>query len=330
MKKNKTSQCILNALRDGQYHSGEALGNQFRVTRSAIWKAIKQLSAAGIEVQSITGKGYRIQGGIELLDQQAILKFLDPQTDTLLKDLMILDEIDSTNDYLLARAKSEPKQILACFAETQTKGKGRRGRHWTSPFGTNIYHSILWNFTKDPAELMGLSLAIAVAVIQALKKYGIEKDVGLKWPNDILWKNKKLSGVLVEMIARPHEDCSVVIGVGINTKMSNSQIKNINQPWTSIEEITSTKVQRNKLAGLLLNELIHALNQFQQHGLEPFLKQWKSYDLYCGKAVKLLMPEQEIHGIMQGISEKGELILLQKNNELRHFLSGEVSLRLEC
>ncbi len=328
MKKTQTTYKLLALLCDGQFHSGEALGDSLGMSRSAIWKAVKQLIEYGIHIESTSGKGYRIPYGLELLDENKIKAELSDSAKSHLNNLILLNDIDSTNDYLLEINKTSSDKTVACFAEYQTHGKGRRGRKWVAPFGTNIYHSLLWHFNKDPAEIVGLSLAIAVATAKALQHYGVHKGLHLKWPNDILWNGRKIGGILLEMHAEHHDYSSVVIGVGVNTFMPVNYAKDITQPWIDIHQITKATPLRNKLAGLLLNELIKASLLFEKEGLAPFLKTWKTFDQMIGKSVYLDTPQGKIHGVMKGVSERGELILLCNNQE-RHFLSGELSLRLE-
>lgn len=326
MKKERQHQLIA-ILSDGNFHSGETLGKQLGVTRSAVWKQIRELILSGAEIESVTGKGYRMIHPIELLDKNIIQKQLSSISKKNLDQMILLNEIDSTNHYLSSLAKTHLNKNIACFAEKQTQGKGRHGRQWISPFGTNIYHSFLCHFEKDPGEIVGLSLAVGVAVNNALKRYGISTGITLKWPNDVLHCHKKLAGILLETMAENHGRCSVVIGIGINTQMTAQQAKKIDQTWTSIGNITKEKVKRNQLAGLLLDELIKTIVSFKEKGLSEFISEWKKWDDFIGKQVIIRHSTYTIQGMMQDITERGELILLTANNKQQRFLSGEVSLR---
>lgn len=325
VKKYNRDQSLLRSLRDGHFHSGESLGELLGITRSAIWKMIRGLQKRGIEIQSVNGKGYRIPFGLCLLDEIAIRNGLNPNTQQALHQLECFNTIESTNDYLLKQARPSNPVTIACFAEQQTAGKGRLGREWLSPYGNNIYHSLLWYFDKDPSELMGLSLAITVGVARALKTLGISKHLELKWPNDILWRSQKLCGILVEMLAQPHQRSTVVIGIGINTRLTIQQ--SLSRPITSTEAILNEPTDRNQLAARLLNELIPALEQFQSEGLKSFLNEWRSLDSFDERMVRLDSPQQQIIGLMRGISERGELLLEDAHGCVTPYLSGEVSLR---
>lgn len=320
---------LIQQLSDGEFHSGEELGNALGLTRAAIWKLIKSLNEYGIDIESITNKGYRIPDGLELLDKRKIVKYLEPQSRELLQKLEIFDSLPSTNDHLLQSLKEkQPYIVHACLAEKQTAGKGRRGRIWYSPFGTNIYLSLLWQFDKDLSQLAGLSLVIAIAVINALHQYGIKGDLGLKWPNDILWQNKKLCGILVETRGEVTEILNTVIGVGLNVRMSNVIKDKIDQPWVDIKHIVSGEVKRNQLAGLILNNLLLVIAQFEQHGLAPFISQWQKYDIACGKKITLHTVSEKLSGIARGINQSGCIMLEDNQGKIQHFSIGEVSLRI--
>lgn len=323
----ETLKKLISLLSDGQFHSGERLGEQLSLTRSAIWKHIKQLAAWDLEIESITNKGYRIPGGLALLDTDKILPFVEKSQAFTLEHIEIFDSLPSTNDYLL---NLKSRQNQACFAEKQTLGKGRRGRTWVSPFAQNIYLSLLWHFEKDLSELSSLSIAIAVAVIDTLQQLGITQKLSIKWPNDVLCANHKLAGILVELSGTTNDICSAVIGVGLNVHMSNTALnnQNITQPWTSLQNLTDQKIDRNKLAGLLLNNLIATAYLFQKHGLTAFLAKWKACDLTFGKPVTIITHTTEFQGIGRGINEHGHFLLETGPNVIKNFASGEVSLQL--
>jgi BirA family transcriptional regulator, biotin operon repressor / biotin---[acetyl-CoA-carboxylase] ligase len=343
---------IVRLLCDGEYHSGEELGKTLNITRSAIWKLVKQLSQWDLEVESRTGLGYRIPNGLKLLDIPSIQNHIEAKQLALLDKIEIFTTLPSTNDYLMNK-KSEPKETCAqvqfqnqaCFAEMQTQGKGRLGRPWYSPFAKNIYLSLLWHFPKDISELSGLSLATATAILKTLQKFGIA-EAGLKWPNDILWKNQKLAGTLIEVSGEAHDTTRTVIGIGLNVAVCCPTTQKINQPWTDLQTIldanTNSKLQkeqeeslkaksildRNRLSGLLLNELIQTLTLFQEEGLRPFLPYWQEHDLSKNKAVSLITPHHVQKGLCLGINDRGYCLLKTENGEILSFSTGEISLRL--
>ena len=314
---------LIHILSDGEFHSGAELGHTLGLTRSAIWKLIRQFSDWDIDVEARTNKGYKI-APLELLDAQQLKAHID--TDSILE---IFDAIPSTNDYLMQIAASKTHRIHVCFAEKQISGKGRLGRPWISPYARNIYLSILWHFDKDLSQLSGLSLAIALTIIDALKAYGIEKNIGLKWPNDVLYQQKKLAGVLIEASGETHSHSStVVIGVGLNVDMPLSMTQYIDCPYIDIATLTAERPSRNKLASLLLQHIFSNLTLFQTEGFSPFLSRWSAVDITANQPVTLLTPAGNISGIGHGIDAQGHFTLTTQEGEIRHFASGEISLRL--
>lgn len=332
----QTLKTLIQILSDGEFHSGERLGKQLSLTRSAIWKLIKQLANWDLEITSVTNKGYCIPGGLSLLETAKILPFIEKEKQKQLKQIEIFDSLPSTNDYLLNLQSTNTKVYLenakqnrACFAEKQTQGKGRRGRTWISPFAKNIYLSLLWHFEKDLSELSGLSLAIAIATVETLQTFGITKNLGIKWPNDVLCENYKLLGILTELSGEANDVCSAVIGVGLNVSMSNlsSYEHHISQPWIDLQRLTDKKIDRNKLAGMLLNNLIETASIFQKQGLSVFLAKWKKLDLTFDKSITIITNTTEFQGIGRGINEHGHFLLEIEPGLMKHFASGEVSLR---
>lgn len=261
---------------------------------------------------------------IELLDANKISAELDPANKTLYQ-LEIMNSIDSTNRYLLTNPNA--KHGMVVLAEEQTQGRGRLGKTWISPFGSNLYLSLFWQFLGDIQKLNGLSLALGVAIVQALKNYGLN-DIGLKWPNDILYKQQKLIGILVETKQTKNNVSDVVIGIGLNVHMPIDASRMINQPWIDVYTIEGKQPARNRLAGLLLNELATILAEFQQNGLNAFYDQWQSLDVLNQKLVSINTAQGFITGIAQGIDEQGNL-LVEIDGKLQTFNSGEVSVRLQ-
>lgn len=316
---------LIQLLSDGKFHSGEELGSNLNLTRSSIWKIMKQLSGLGITVHRIKGKGYQIPHGLDLLNKAIIYHYLSETAKKNIDRFEIIEKISSTNQFLLDELRSGHVCKSIALAEHQTQGRGRRGRAWHSPYGKNIYLSLGWHFANDPGELFGLSLVIAIAVVRALEKYGMT-NLQLKWPNDILWSGRKLSGILLEMIAKPHIETSVVIGIGINVNMFN-QAQDPTMDWIDIAEIIAMKPDRNKIIALVINELIEILFLFQQKGFHYFLSEWQQYDVLQNTDVMIHTGTTNYPAKVLGVSDKGELIVLKNQNERVRLLQGEVSVR---
>lgn len=318
-------QLILDILSDCRFHSGTELGAAIGCSRASIWKLVQFLQNSGVDIYSVRGKGYRLAQRIELLSSSHILAAMHPTLRPHVDHLDVHYEIASTNTYLLEQSRQGNYSGHACFAECQTQGRGRRGRNWVSPFGGNIYGSLLWRFSTGAMQLGGLSLAIAVAVARALREIGLA-EIAVKWPNDILAGEHKLAGILLEVVGEAAGPCHVVIGVGINVRMPKAAGQEINQAWTDVETLLGKPVDRNRLAGVLLSHLISVARAFEADGLSPFLEEWQRMDCFAGREVQLQLPNGTVQGVAQGVDAGGAL-MLAVGGELRRYHSAEVSLR---
>ena len=317
---------ILKTLGDGRFHSGEQLGAALGVTRTAVWKHLQALGELGLDIYAVPGKGYRLASTLELLQRDVILKNMTEETRALISELELHMHLNSTNSYLTSKAAEGLSSGYACMAEYQSAGRGRRGRAWVSPFAANIYLSLLWRFTTNPAAISGLGLVAGVAVARALRQIGLE-DIGLKWPNDVVWRGKKLAGTLLEMAGESFGPINVVIGVGLNVRMPSSAGTQIDQAWVDLEMALGRPVSRNNVAGMLLHHLSSALQEFQAKGLAPFLDEWRQQDMITGKTIRLLLPHETLTGTVKGIDHNGAL-LLQSKGIVSSYMAGEVSVRL--
>jgi BirA family biotin operon repressor/biotin-[acetyl-CoA-carboxylase] ligase len=318
---------LLKLLSDGEYHSGEALGQAIGISRMAVWKHINALRETGVELHSQHGKGYRLPAAVELLDRDQIRLAAAPETMARLDSIEILLDIDSTNNHLRGKALQGAPAGSVCIAERQHGGRGRRGRDWVSPFAANLYFSLLWRISAGAMGLGGLSLVTGIAVVRSLRGFGIEA-AGLKWPNDILVNNAKLAGILIDVVGESTGPCSVVIGVGVNVCMPQTAAAGIDQPWTDLGSLAGcNSVSRNRLAASLLDNLLPAIAQFEVQGLQPFMEEWQRYDIVQGRLVDLHLPNEVISGMAYGIDAGGAL-LVETATGRRRFTSGEVSVRV--
>lgn len=316
---------ILALLADGEFHSGTELADALGISRSAVWKQMNGLVELGLQHSAVTGKGYRLDKSLELLVASKINEVVNDQARVLISSFEIHDQIDSTNNYLVERSHNNAPSGSICFAEYQTEGKGRRGRQWISPYGSNIYLSILWRFQQGPAAISALSLAIGVAVIRALKEYHVN-DIGLKWPNDIYSQGKKLGGILVEVSGETDGPCLAVIGLGLNLYIPETEAEAITQAWTDLSKITGqNKLFRNKLAGTLLNHLLPVIAEYEGVGIKAYLDEWRDYDCLKGESATLFIAQQQFEGIVQGIDDNGMLLIKSPDGNVQTFASGEVS-----
>ncbi|MCL6327827.1 bifunctional biotin--[acetyl-CoA-carboxylase] ligase/biotin operon repressor BirA [Pectobacterium polaris] len=308
---------LIKTLSDGEFYSGELLGEMMGMSRAAINKHIQTIRDWGIDVFTVTGKGYSLPAPMQLLDEEVILKYLPEGGVT------VLPVVDSTNQYILERLDTLSSGD-ACLAEYQQSGRGRRGRQWFSPFGANLYLSLYWRLEQGPAAAVGVSLVIGIVMAEVLHKLGAD-GVRVKWPNDLYLKDRKLAGILVELTGKTGDAANLVIGAGINLQMREPAPDTINQGWINLQE-AGIEINRNTLASTLISELRSALVIFELQGLEPFISRWEKLDNYFNRPVRLIIGNREIHGIDRGIDRQGAL-LLENDGLITPYIGGEISLR---
>ncbi|MGD8851470.1 MAG: bifunctional biotin--[acetyl-CoA-carboxylase] ligase/biotin operon repressor BirA [Gammaproteobacteria bacterium] len=318
---------LVELLSDGQFRSGEWLGQQLGVSRAAVWKRVRDLSELGLDVHAVQGQGYRLAQPFEPLHAHRIHALLAPHAAAHLDALDVFHEIDSTSDHLKRAASSCPlDRARVCLAEWQTAGRGRRGRRWISPYGSNLYLSLAWQLTAGALQAGGLSLMVAVAVLRALHRCGAH-DLGLKWPNDIFYRGRKLAGILLDVSGESAGPFLIVIGVGVNVRLPENAARSIDQPWADLWQ-AGLDVDRNALAAQILEALLEALVAFAREGLAAFAAEWERYDVIAGRTVELHQDRSKsIRGVARGIDSHGAL-LLEQDGVTRSFHAGEISVRL--
>jgi BirA family biotin operon repressor/biotin-[acetyl-CoA-carboxylase] ligase len=316
---------VLAALSADRAVSGVELARRLGVTRAAVWKQVEHLRELGAPVEAVAGSGYRLAWPLELLDAERIRGALDAPTSECLRDLAVHWQIDSTSTQLQRRAASATG-IEACLAETQTAGRGRRGREWQSPLGGNLYFSLLRRFDAGMAALSGLSLVVGVAVVEALADVGVT-GVGLKWPNDVLADGKKLAGILVELGGEFLGPCYTVIGIGINLRLPPEARARIDQPAIDVASMRDGEMpSRNALAARLIMRLVGALDRFEVRGFATFANDYARHDLLRDRPVRVLAAGVWRDGIAAGIDDRGALIV-RHGDALTHYDSAEISVR---
>jgi len=327
---------LIQYLSSGQFFSGQWLGEQLGVSRAAISNHISSLVDMGLDIYSVTGKGYKLSEPLTLLDEANIQhKLLELG---LKNKIEVHNIIDSTNSYLLRRLPNQNHNLQVCLAEYQDSGRGRRGRKWISPFGSHIYMSMYWFLEQGMAAAMGLSVVSALAVSDAIKDL-YQIDVQLKWPNDIYFDGVKLAGILIDLEGQALEPCHCVIGIGLNINMPQKSAEQVDQPWTDLQEVINKNItnveyqnknfiDRDELAATLIEKLSLRLQQHQNEGLLTMVNEWANHDYYFNKPVRLITGTREKKGICRGINNQGAL-LLEIDGQISPVYGGEVSLRGE-
>ena len=256
------------------------------------------------------------------LSLSTIQSQLNQNTLDLLDEVLIHQSVASTNDELWQRQSDGKNTLAVCLTETQTAGRGRRGDQWHSPASGNLYLSIIWPFPAETA-LNGLTIAIGISLINTLKEVGIN-GLQLKWPNDILYKRRKLAGILVE--SRFGKQQNTVVGIGLNFELPTATQQQIQQATTSLQQLCTVVPCRNELAGKIINTMIETLQHFQSHGLHDFISQWPQYDALDNQAITLINDNQHTDAIARGVNEHGEL-RYQIGEELHTLSNSHISIR---
>lgn len=313
---------LLELLKDGRFHSGQALGEALGVSRSAIWKQLQLLEVElGLVIHKVRGRGYQLATPITLLNSAEISR---RSSSSGAWDVRIFDSVDSTNAEALRSIEGGSVAPFLVLAERQTAGRGRRGRKWVSPFAENIYYSLVLRIDGGLRQLEGLSLVVGLAVMHTLREYGIP-DAGLKWPNDVLVGQKKVAGILLELVGDPADVCHVVLGIGINVNMQSAE--EVDQKWTSARLESGKVIDRNQLVARLSEILVAYLERHRLNGFSAIQGEWEQGHLWQGRAVSLIAGVNKVDGVVLGIDRQGALRLSVEGEE-KTYSGGELSLRL--
>jgi len=324
---------LLRQLADGDCHSGEELAAKAGLTRARVSQVLKDAEAAGVALERIKGRGYRLLQAPNFLDPSAVtarLATLGAERGVAIPiTVEVVDQVDSTSSELMRRMSRRDVHGVALAAEWQTAGRGRRGRTWIAIVGGSLTFSLGWRFEQGAGFLAGLSLAVGVAVARALEAEGFA-NVALKWPNDLVHRHLKFGGILIELNGDALGPSTTVIGIGLNVRLPAAVRKDIAQPVTDLATIAGRKapaIDRNRLFARLLCELAEVLERYAKEGFAPFAAEWQHRHAYQGKPVRLLLPDGvTVTGKVAGVDASGALVLADGPRRAR-FLSGEITLR---
>jgi BirA family biotin operon repressor/biotin-[acetyl-CoA-carboxylase] ligase len=316
------------ALANGELRSAAALARALGRPAAEIPAAAAELRALGIEIAEVR-RGLKLATPVELLERERILAALDSAARERIAHLAIFLAIDSTNTWLLARPPPPAGAADVALAELQLAGRGRRGRAWTTPFGGSIALSLGWTFRDATRVDPTLCLAAGVAVARALERLGA-RGIGLKWPNDVWFEDRKIGGILVELKTVAGGAGQMVIGIGLNLSLSADTRRAIEAGGARIAALADAcqaPPARNALTAALLAELLSMLDGFERRGFAAFREEWTSLDALGGRPARILVGDDTIEGISRGVDADGAL-LVDSGGQLLRFVSGEASLRL--
>jgi len=326
---NRTWQ-LLRLLADGGFHSGEAMGRELGVSRATVFNALAEVADYGVTLQRIRGRGYRLEAPWQCLDAVEINRCLGDCAARF--QLEVIQQAASSNSELLQRAVRGAPSGSVLAVELQTAGRGRIGRVWHSGLGNALTFSLLWRFECGLNGLSGLSLAVGVAILRALRRFEAA-GVGLKWPNDILAEHGnsmvrgKLGGVLIEAQGDMYGPSAVVIGIGLNCSLPTVLERAITQPAVSLKQLCVKPPTRDQLLAAVLQALAAVLDEFARDGFAALRGEWERYHAQQDLPIQLQMPDGSlVKGIARGVGDNGEL-RLETAQGMRQFNSGEVGVR---
>lgn len=315
----------LRRLADGRFHSGEAIARSLHRSRATLCEALKGAPELGVELFSVPGKGYRLAAPIEFLDAAAISRRLlaaDPRL-----FLEVVDEVDSTSTRLLELAAQGAPSGTCLAAEWQRSGRGRRGRSWVSSLGGSLTFSMLWRFDRGAGHLGGLSLAVGEAVARTLVECGVAR-AQVKWPNDVVCDFRKLAGILVETSGEMQGPSVAVVGVGVNYRLDERTLDQIDQAVTDVAQCASVPPTRSSLLAAMLVSLAGAMEAFERTGFSAAREAWRALHAYQGRAVRVLPArDAPFDAEVVDVAADGTLVVATPDGRTVSLASAEISLR---
>jgi len=315
---------VLEILREsGRYVSGQDISRELGISRTAVWKNVNKLRDTGYVIDAVSNRGYRLIESVDIPTSDEIARHCC--TERIGREIVFMKAVDSTNSMAMMLASQGAGHGTVITADTQTAGRGRRGREWLSPAGTNLYMSIILRPPVSPAEASQIPIVSVISSMRALKRLVPDLECGVKWPNDIYCGGRKLSGTLCEMKAEMDRVEHVVVGTGINV---NSDVSRDLPPTaTSLLMETGSEHSRALLAAVLLEEFEKAYDDWLEDGsLRKFVREWEGSSLLSGRRVDVRTASKLISGLASGITESGALKLEMRDGSIRLIYAGDASL----
>lgn len=324
--KQPLEQRMLELFRDkkGSVISGEELGAALNVSRTAVWKHVKNLMAQGYQIESLPSRGYRFLSAPDVLTSLELTSGLRTKRIGCL--ITCVPETESTNLLAFRLAESSAREGTVVIAETQTGGKGRLGRHWESPPGVNLYCSIILRPAMQPFRAPQLTFVSAVAVARAIEQVA-QLQPKIKWPNDILLNGRKVAGLLNEMSAETDTIHCVILGIGVNINMGSEQFpQDLRHPATSLLIEKGVSVSRVDFTRTLLTALDMLYDDYLCNGFGAIRQEWLSRSTVQGRRVRVSFGKGETEGIVVGVDDDGALLLKRGNSAPERVLAGDVTI----
>lgn len=309
---------------NGQPISGQEIADEFGVSRTAIWKYVKEFEEAGYKIGTVRKKGYYLISVPDALTEANIHKYL--RTERYGRVVHYLETCDSTQPIAHQYAQEGAIDGTVVIAEEQQGGKGRMARPWVSKAYKGIWMSVILKPELTPQQAPQITLVAAVATVQAIHEVtGLTPEI--KWPNDLLLDGKKITGILTELQTDPDRVKAILLGIGINVNQEKSEFpEELEAIATSLNLALGKPVNRAKLVASILKHLEHFVSLYVEEGFLPIKQLWERHANTIGKQVRAVMLRETIEGIAVGITEEGMLELQLSDGRIRQIYSGDIEL----
>lgn len=314
---------ILTFLAEGgdEFVSGATLSDKLGLSRTAVWKHVETLRGLGYRIEAAPARGYRL---LEVPDRLTALE-LAPLLSTrdLGRQIHALDSVGSTNEVAFELASEGAFHGEVVVAESQTAGKGRRGRTWESPPGKSLYCSIILRPELVPQRAPELTLVAAVALAETLREADVEASI--KWPNDVEVDGRKIAGILTELSAEADRVRFVVVGIGVNLNLDVDDFpETLQDTATSVKVARGNQVPRALFTAALFTKLEQWLERHATEGFTPVRSAWKALSSTLGSEVLVRSERQELTGVAEDLDESGALLVRTKAGGLEKVIAGDV------
>jgi BirA family transcriptional regulator, biotin operon repressor / biotin---[acetyl-CoA-carboxylase] ligase len=317
---------ILTALRGGGEGgiSGAELSQKLGISRAAVWARIEEMRSLGYEIEASPHAGYHLKSVPDVLHGDDIQSRLG-NVKVVGRDIRVFKETTSTNDVMEKLARDGAKEGVVVFAETQTKGRGRLGRQWISPKGKGLWFSILLRPKLPPQSVTRVTIASATAVARAIRKQtGLAPQI--KWPNDILFGEKKAVGILTELNAELDTIKYVIIGIGVDVNLTAEELPPTLKPIaTSLRIEAGQMISRAALAAEILKQLDYDYRRIMTGDFDEVADEWVSQCSTIGRQVSIQLGLETVHGRAEALDSDGALLLRTSHGRLERIMGGDVS-----
>jgi BirA family transcriptional regulator, biotin operon repressor / biotin---[acetyl-CoA-carboxylase] ligase len=311
--------------REPNWVSGSALAAKLGVSRVAVWQHMEKLRTAGFAFEAQRSRGYRIAARPPTIYAPLIETYLKSHPRNF--SLLVLDEIDSTNDEAARQLAGGRAAPFAVLARRQSRGRGRFGRSWHSDSTSNLYASFAFRPRVEPERMQTFTLWMGLNICELLTNF-VGISPGIKWPNDILFDGRKAGGMLTEARVDADQIRDLVFGLGLNVNTPAAGWPgDLSRRAISLADVTGSPIDLNRLAAALIGRVLLAYQTFADgEHFDTFADLWNRYDLLRGKPVGLFEGGRRHRGIVTGVDDEGALLLRDEHGKVQRFRAGEVTL----